>query len=312
LTQPLIVDGKADTHYIGASYLNWVQSAGGRAIAIPQNADNATIDALFPKLNGVLLTGGSDIYLKPDSVKRLFELTMKANEEGDVFPLWASCLGFEMLVTIFSTDDSQLESPILYKNYTSENLPLPLELTKHAKHSKVFSDSKLRDWSSTQSITMNNHENGVTPENFENDKRLSKLFTVLSTNVDRDGQPFVSTVEAKNYPIVGTQWHAEKNMFEYNIVDNGTDVPVYDIPHTMEAVTFSFEMAMYFVGLARLSSHVFTPMEDFPFIWKYPNKPGHTFEQMYLINVTKWNYGNHTHGLINPDYTSESEEVVKH
>jgi hypothetical protein len=38
---------------------------------------------------------------------------------------------------------------------------------------------------SLAAVTMNNHRFGVTPQSFASDLRLSSMFNVLSTNVDR-------------------------------------------------------------------------------------------------------------------------------
>ena len=38
----------------------------------------------------------------------------------------------------------------------------------------------------------------------------------MSTNTDENGIEFVSTIEHKTRPIYGTQWHPEKNNFEWN------------------------------------------------------------------------------------------------
>lgn len=42
---------------------------------------------------------------------------------------------------------------------------------------------------------MNSHHDGVTPAAFAASKGLTDTFTVLSTNVDRQGRAFVSTME---------------------------------------------------------------------------------------------------------------------
>jgi len=51
---------------------------------------------------------------------------------------------------------------------------------------------------------------------------MSGTFDVLSTNSDRQGVDFVSSIEAKDFPIYGTQWHPEKNAYEWaKNVDTG-------------------------------------------------------------------------------------------
>ena len=76
---------------------------------------------------------------------------------------------------------------------------------------------------------MNNHQDGVAPSQFVTNPQLASFYNLLSTNVDRDGNPFGSTMEGlwgrggsavrcgagKVYPIFGSQWHPEKNAFEW-------------------------------------------------------------------------------------------------
>src|SRR5688500_15840478 len=67
----------------------------------------------------------------------------------------------------------------------------------------------------TQPVTMNNHQHGISPANFAAAPGLAERFTVLSTNVDRAGLPFVSSMEGKDgLPVGGTQYHPEKVQFE--------------------------------------------------------------------------------------------------
>ena len=54
---------------------------------------------------------------------------------------------------------------------------------------------------------------------------MDTFWDILSVNKDVNGLEFVSTIEAKNYPIFGTQFHPEKNAYEW--------APKYPgIPHT--------------------------------------------------------------------------------
>jgi hypothetical protein len=49
---------------------------------------------------------------------------------------------------------------------------------------------------------------GVSPASFNADKNLPFFYDVLSTNQDREGRVFISTMEAKKYPIYASQWYA--------------------------------------------------------------------------------------------------------
>ena len=60
----------------------------------------------FRAINGLLIPGGGAA-LQPghpffDTVTRLFNLALQANDHGSYFPILAVCLGLEALVTIVS------------------------------------------------------------------------------------------------------------------------------------------------------------------------------------------------------------------
>lgn len=42
---------------------------------------------------------------------------------------------------------------------------------------------------------------------------IQEFFDILSINSDKNGIQFISTIEAKNFPFYGTQFHPEKNIF---------------------------------------------------------------------------------------------------
>ena len=44
---------------------------------------------------------------------------------------------------------------------------------------------------------MNNHHSAVTTETFKNSPNLTEFYTVLSTNMDRKGVEFVSSMESQ-------------------------------------------------------------------------------------------------------------------
>merc|ERR1711924_362021 len=92
-------------------------------------------------------------------------------------------------------------------------------------------------------VTTNLHHDGVLPSSFRANSKLNAFFNMLSTNVDRKELEFVSTMEARRYPILATQWHPERNQFEWSVVNN--------ISHTAAAVAANSWMALRFVDEAR-------------------------------------------------------------
>jgi gamma-glutamyl hydrolase len=109
------------------------------------------------------------------------------------------------------------------------------------------------------------------------------MFHITSTNFDRDGRPFVSSIEGKKFPFYGVQYHPEKNNFEYGLRP-GTLIPYEAIDHSSDAVYSSMFLASFFVNRVRHSSiGNYTLIERHPLIQDYPVRKGYKFEQIYLI-----------------------------
>jgi hypothetical protein len=89
-------------------------------------------------------------------------------------------------------------------------------------------------------LAQNNHHDGVTPDQFVKNQKLASTFNVLSTNLDRAGRIFVSGMEAIKLPFYGSQWHPEKNPFEWTTNEL--------IPHSADAVAVTQYTSTFFVN----------------------------------------------------------------
>mmetsp|Transcript_9954 Transcript_9954/g.11290 ORF Transcript_9954/g.11290 Transcript_9954/m.11290 type:complete len:298 (-) Transcript_9954:113-1006(-) len=237
--------------YIAASYVKWLEQAGARVVPIPYQPNASySLEGLFNSVNGLLFTGG-DSELPPQA-QELYNMAVAANNKGDHFPVWGTCLGFQWIV--------QAQGGKLETGFDAENLTLALNFTDAAKTSRLFAGAspELMDVYATN-VTLNNHHDGFPPAQFEQNSKLAGFFNVLSTNKDRKSRPFVSTIEAQTQPIHGIQWHPEKNQFEWGIKDNA---PFEAIQHTREAVAASAFLANFFVSEARKNSHHFPTLEE--------------------------------------------------
>lgn len=60
MTLPSEYDEYPSTNYayLAASYVKFIESAGARVVPIPFEASNSTLEKIFQKINGVLITGG--------------------------------------------------------------------------------------------------------------------------------------------------------------------------------------------------------------------------------------------------------------
>jgi gamma-glutamyl hydrolase len=198
--------------YVAASYVKYLESAGARVVPINYYSSNAQLDTIFKSVNGVFFPGGSASF--PKQAQYMYDKIVAANDAGDYFPLWGTCMGFQWLMIAQSRNSNILDPH--NGQMDSYNLSIPLNFTDAAKTSRLFSTAgdNIYKILGTEDVTMNNHHYGIYPSTFEKTSTLTSFFNVLSTNVDRQGVEFVSTVESFKYPIYGSQWHPEKNNFE--------------------------------------------------------------------------------------------------
>ena len=256
-----------DTHeHIASSYPKWLEAGGARSFPIPFFASQAMIEEILPELDAVLLPGGGADY--PETVTWLLDRIL---QDERYIPVWGTCLGFEFLVQYVRGQ------PLEY-GFDAENISLPLE---NVQRRELYSTRKLLTTVTTRAITLNNHHLGIAPSNFTG--RLAEVWHVTSTNVDRQGNAFVSSIEPQQpeaFPFYGVQYHPEKNAFEYATAPGGW--PYEAIDHSPEGIDFAMHMASFFVGLARRKpTGRYTG--KFPYVFAYPTKSGLAFEERHLI-----------------------------
>lgn len=286
VAQPLGKESLADDgkSYIAASYVKYLEMAGARVVPIQYNAPAEEIDTLLKGVNGLLFPGGGSCLQKEcpffQSAARMFQYAITANDQGDFFPIWGTCLGFQFL-SVMGAGENQT---ILQSGFDSEDLPIPLNFTGDAKTSRLFAGAPahIMDLLATQPITMNAHHSGVTPAAAAHNQAFSDFYSILSTNDDRAGRAFVSTIEGKKYPVYGTQFHPEKNPFEWVVEPT-------PIPHSNDAVLVAQYFANFFVAEARKSTHTFGAKENDYLIYNYPanftGKAGGYFTQSYFFDA---------------------------
>ncbi|XP_067305641.1 gamma-glutamyl hydrolase [Pseudorasbora parva] len=263
--------------YIAASYVKFLESAGARVVPLRINRSDEEYTRLFKSINGVLFPGGgasieSSGYSKAASV--FYRLALEANSNGDYFPIWGTCLGFEQLTLLTGGE-------LLLSQTNTSGVALQLDFTDAVRDSRLFRDfpEELLKSLALERLTENSHQWSLTTENFTKSERLKNFYRVLSTNTDGEHE-FVSTMEAYDFPIYATQWHPEKNAFEWR--------RPY-IPHTPSAILTTFHTAHFFINEARKSFHSFASVEEEEKALIYNYKPEYTgahsaFEQMYFFD----------------------------
>ena len=265
--------------YIDAAYVKYIESSGARVAPIMTNLTKEEIIKIFRSVNGVLFPGGDVSVTESDYARigrTIYKLAKEAFDNNDYFPLWGTCLGFELLSVITSGSSDVLSQ------CDSDNLNIPLNFTTSYRNSRLFAEISvdLAKFMSSMPTTLNLHHFGVYESTFKTNKRLSAFFHVLSTNFDRKGNKFISTIEAVKYPFYGTQWHPEKNSFEWTLNQN--------IPHRAMSIKVTQYMSNFFVNEARYNKHKFKTIEEEQAALIYNYDPVYTgdisnWEQSYIF-----------------------------
>ena len=96
----------------------------------------ADLTTLFNSLDGLVFPGGAAHLSSVEFLAAgalLYSLAISANDQGQHFPVWGTCLGFEVLMVLQSKNVAILETGL-----DSENLTLPLNPTQAASRSRLL------------------------------------------------------------------------------------------------------------------------------------------------------------------------------
>ena len=284
---PAQVDFNA-TSMIGASYVRWIESGGGRVVPLLADADHEYIKKLLPKLNGVLFTGGSaefniSVSFYYSQVINIIDYLRKYNKESgetEAIPLWTTCLGFEALLTAvakggtsirFGTNADDYATRINFTNGTLTN-------------SQMFGEYGYMDESyandvyykfSKYNISENLHSYGIRPDTLYTDEYLSTNFSVLGTSRDRNNSQFVTLIESQTQLGLywfGSQFHPERPSWEFNGEQEYSD----SIPHSLDAIISNQYLSQFFVNQCRMQNNNSMTHEE------YVKKVIYRFDSYYI------------------------------
>lgn len=271
--------------YIAASYVKFVEGAGARVVPIWINKSREYYENILPNLNGVLLPGGATWFNQSngyaDAGRHIYDVAVELNVQGGYFPLWGTCLGFELLTYLAANGEEHRE------HCSSNNQALPLDFKPDFRKSRMFADTpdEIIEILASEDVTANFHQYCITEQNLTA-LGLDEEWRVMSINMDWNGLEFISTIEHKILPFYGIQFHPEKNIYEW--------VRNKNISHTPNAIKVSQYFADFFVNEARKSEQRFQDADDIDrhVIYNYPvsftGLKKSSFEQCYLFEVQRY------------------------
>ncbi|XP_075558045.1 gamma-glutamyl hydrolase-like isoform X1 [Dermacentor variabilis] len=275
--------GVRNQTYIAASYVKFVEQAGARVAPIFVERERSYYVKIFNSVNGILLPGG-DVDALNSSYGRagtiLYDLAMEAYRNGTNFPLWGTCLGFELLARVAVGGEQVLTK------CQAQGVGMPLNFTRDFRSARLFRSlpQRLEKVLSSKPVTYNAHYWCLTLKAFKASK-LDRFFKILSTNSDLRGVKFVSSLEAISAPVFAVQFHPEMAVFEWGTSSPGRR----HLYHNKDTALFSQYLANFFVEQARLNGHRFQDAQEErkALIYNYP--PSFTqevshFTQMYLFH----------------------------
>ena len=263
---------------IDGTFVRWLESAGAEVVVIHIWYNEEEITALLKQINGVLFSAGFRRPLKfdePWESKAQFIFEYAKNNE---IPIWGTCLGMQMITYFMCNNES------IFDKYDNIGLE-PVELMKNgnSKNSSIFSLFKKNDLRSLElnPTTYHIHRRGVSPTNFEKNKKLMEKYDIIAYGYDKDNKKFINVIESKKglkHKIYGTQFHAEKNPYERR--------KKYNEKNTMDSLRRSQLIILKFVEEARSNKNRFISDEirkKYTFINTFQN-------QQYGSYINKVNY----------------------
>jgi len=183
-----------NTH-IMKTYVDWFENMGVTVIPIPYNTTEH--EKYFNMVNGLFIPGekrgindfdNNRIIIKCISTFLLLSLR-------EYFPIWGTCFGFQALICLIAGFTK-------LKDHPAQGV-YPV----HISNSRLFKNIHSKHLLQTQ----HNHDYGISVEDFIKNHHLRRFYTISSTSIDNNNKEYITSIEAKYYPIYGTAWHPERH-----------------------------------------------------------------------------------------------------
>jgi len=285
MVQPLVTRSAFDRRlmkygsmYLPSSYVNFIEAAGARAAPVFYNLTREERTELFKQLSGLLIPGGHCGFhgTYGRHTNELIDMAKESNMNGDVFPVHGTCQGFQQLAQWAAG----VKTKSVLSHFDSEQLLLPLEpLSRTSKWPPTWSwtlgdaPTEVVRVLAEENSTVNLHHWGVLPESFLPGGSLDNgVFRIVAISHDRARKPFVTLMEGSSLPFSATQYHPEKNAFEFGgLWNNDRDIGSV---HSETSIAASQWLARQFVARARQSSHRWPHDSQFPLMKEFNPVPG--------------------------------------
>ena len=245
-------------YVIESQYVRFITQAGGRVVPIRHDLSDTDLEALLNQLDGALLPGGGSEIRTFDANnapigyttlgktgKAIVDYSIKAKKSGVQFPIWGTCLGFEIIGIAF-TNNLAILSECPNKDCSTMNAIVNITKTTGPLIDSLSSTTQYAI--QTEKITVNNHMWMISESDFLH-SNLSDNFFLSGTSPSISGiYTFVSIFEGSMFPIYGVQFHPE--LHNLKIWEHAKFVP-----HNITSIEFGESLANFMVEQCRKSTH---------------------------------------------------------
>ena len=192
-----LYDDKHD--FIPYQYPAFLQFSGAQIVPIFLSNDENYLENILSRVNGLLLPGGAANLVKDNEltdylkqIKQILKIARKFNDNGDYFPIWGTCLGFEaILIDIFGPEamDSNLDD----ENFLHTLIP-------HGDFWK-FLPHDVMEWIKKEPVLPYHHNRGFY-ESTVKKHNMHKKIDITGWS-ERNGKHFLASFKDKKYPFYG-------------------------------------------------------------------------------------------------------------
>jgi len=188
----------ATGYYYKKKYIDWFEKNGINVIIIPH--DTTEHEKYFKMVNGLFISGATigENRTIPSNILNCIR-TFVLLSLRDYFPIWGTCFGLQLLVCLIGGCKK------LDIHYANGMYPIKTFESRMFTH---FTSRNIHTLEHSKS-TLHNHNYGCSLHVFNN-VHIRRFYNISATAIDDNNKEYVAAIEAKYYPIYGTQFHPER------------------------------------------------------------------------------------------------------
>ena len=133
------------------AYFHWIEMADEQAMIIPYDISEDDLLIILQRIQGIVWVGGEIENTKTHTTKQYttllntlfycYQYAIRENNNGNYYPIWGTCLGFDILL-MFANQKSSLKESLLSSIQPSHNIFL-INSIFVSFICKIRSDSKI-------------------------------------------------------------------------------------------------------------------------------------------------------------------------